>query len=125
MNHLDRSPEHPVAVIELSNVLFVVVIGLSNRDQGVFPVGHVLLPDPVVAGHIPRIDSRIVGRLYPARSPRAPFQQAITIGAAVQLTPVRPLGGVAVPDPRVTQPQELVRDPELEAVSSALSGVLR
>ena len=121
-SHNRHPPEHPVAVIELGDVLLpvVVVARLPDRDKGVLPPGRVAFPYPVVARHVPRVNSGVVGGLDPARSFGAPLQKAVAVSAGVELAPVRPLRGVAVPDLGIAQAQELVGYFEFETVPGCL-----
>lgn len=115
------SPEYPLRPLVLGRLFLIVEVRLSDGDEGVLPGRRVPLSHPVLTADVPGIDTGIVGGLYAAGSAAATLQQAVAVGAGVQFAPVGALGGVAVAYPRVAQPEELVRELELEGVAGALT----
>lgn len=90
------SPENSFTAFILGHLLSIVEIGLSDGDECVFSGRHVPLPDLVLTTNISGIDSRVVGRLYPAWPPGAALQQAVAIGSRVQFSSVGFESGVSV-----------------------------
>lgn len=121
--HIDtlNLPEHSVAVIELSHMLFIVVISLTYGDQRVLPAGNVLLSDAVMARHIPRVNPRIVRRLDTARSPQATFKKSVTVGATMEFASIWTLRSVTVSNSGVAQAEEFIGNLELETVACTLN----
>lgn len=111
------SPKNSIAVIELRDLMvLVVVVRLADGDKRVFFRRRRLIAYAVAAGQVPGVDARIVRRLDAAWSLAAALQQAITVRSGVKFSTVGALRRIAVTNPRVAQPQELVGQLELEAV---------
>jgi hypothetical protein len=98
----------------------LVAVALPDRQHGVFPSRDLPMLYPVVTGHVARVDARVVGGLDATGAGVAAFQDAVTVRPGDQVATPRPDAAVSIPEPRLTTPQELVRQLEVEVVPDAL-----
>lgn len=75
---------------------------------------------PVVAGDVPRVHSRVVGALYPARPSVTSLQHPVAVGPRQQLPPVAHRGAVAVAEVGLRAAEELVGQLEVKVVTYTL-----